>query len=63
MFSGKTEELIRRLKRDNPDIEKSIFNSIHSVCLDTFAGYKTGGTAYSFLENYDRRGQTPAGLE
>ena len=55
--------LLRRLKRDNPDIEKSIFNSIHSVCLDTFAGYKTGGTAHSFLENYDRRGQTPAGLE
>ncbi len=55
--------LFRRLKRDNPDIEKSIFNSIHSVCLDTFAGYKTGGTAHSFLENYDRRGQTPAGLE
>ena len=55
--------LLRRLKRDNPDIEKSIFNSIHSVCLDTFAGYKTGGVAHSFLENYDRRGQTPAGLE
>ncbi|MGN1203010.1 MAG: ATP-binding protein [Eubacterium sp.] len=44
--------LIRRLKRDNPNIEKSIFNSIHSVCLDTFPGYKTGGEKHSFLENY-----------
>ncbi|MGN0522206.1 MAG: ATP-binding protein, partial [Eubacterium sp.] len=42
--------LIRRLKRDNPNIEKSIFNSIHSVCLDTFPGYKTGGEKHSFLD-------------
>lgn len=44
--------LIRKLKEDNPDIEKSIFNSIHSVCLDTFPGYKTKGEAHSFLEKY-----------
>ncbi len=46
--------LIRRLKRDNPNIEKSIFRSIHTVCLDTFPGYKQGGAAHSFLEHYDR---------
>ncbi|MBE6997767.1 MAG: tRNA 2-thiocytidine biosynthesis protein TtcA [Ruminococcaceae bacterium] len=45
--------LIRRLKRDNPNIEKSIFRSIHTVCLDTFPGYKQGGAAHSFLEHYD----------
>lgn len=44
--------LIRRLKRDNPYIEKSIFNSIHSVCLDTFPGYKESGVIHSFLEQY-----------
>ena len=44
--------LIRRLKRDNPNIEKSIFNSIHAVCLDTMPGYKTHGEEHSFLENY-----------
>ncbi len=44
--------LIKRLKRDNPNIEKSIFNSIHSVCLDTMAGYKTDGVKHSFLEKY-----------
>ena len=48
--------LLRRLRRDNPDIEKSIFNSIHSVCLDTMVGYKTGGEKHSFLEGYGERG-------
>ena len=41
------------LKRDNPNIEKSIFNSIHAVSLDTFPGYKTGGEVHSFLDHYD----------
>lgn len=45
--------LIRRLKRDNPLIDKSIFNSIHAVSLDTMPGYKTQGKTYSFLDNYD----------
>ena len=44
--------LIRRLKRDNPNIEKSIFNSIHAVSLDTMVGYKTHGVRHSFLEHY-----------
>ncbi|MBE6723958.1 MAG: tRNA 2-thiocytidine biosynthesis protein TtcA [Ruminococcaceae bacterium] len=47
-----TKMLIESLKKNNPDIEKSIFNSIHSVCLDTFPGYKTGGEFHSFLERY-----------
>ena len=48
--------LLRRLKRDNPDIEKSIFNSIHAVCLDTMVGCKTGGCDYDFNELYKTRG-------
>ena len=32
--------LIRRLKRDNPGIEESIFNSIHELRLDTFPRMK-----------------------
>ena len=47
--------LIRRLKRNNPAVETSIFNSIHAVCLDTFPGYKSNRVAHSFLENYTRR--------
>ncbi|MGM9619271.1 MAG: ATP-binding protein [Oscillospiraceae bacterium] len=44
--------LLRQLKRDNPNIEKSIFNSIHAVSLDTMPGYKTRGEEHSFLEHY-----------
>ena len=47
------KNLIKRLKRDNPNIEKSIFNSIHSVCLDTMVGYKSNGIKHSFLEKYN----------
>lgn len=46
--------LIKELKKDNPNIEKSIFNSIHSVCLDTFPSYKTDGEKHSFLEGYNK---------
>ena len=45
--------LLRRLRRDNPNIEKSIFNSIHAVSLDTMVGFKTKGQEHSFLEGYD----------
>ncbi len=48
--------LLRRLRRDNPNIEKSIFNSIHSVCLDTMVGYKSGGIEHTFTEIYNARG-------
>lgn len=44
--------LLHRLKEDNPGIEDRIFNSVHTVCLDTFPGYKTGGTRHTFLEQY-----------
>lgn len=47
--------LLRRLKRDNPNIEKSIFRSIHAVSLDTMVGYKSDGQEHSFLERFDRR--------
>ena len=45
--------LIKELKKNNPNIEKSIFNSIHNVHIDTFIGYKSKGVHHSFLENYD----------
>lgn len=49
------KDLISRLKKVNPNIEKSIFNSIHSVCLDTIVGYKSDGVEHSFLEKYDQK--------
>ena len=45
--------LLRRLSRDNPNLETSIFNSVHAVCLATMAGYKTKGVKHSFLEHYN----------
>ena len=45
--------LLRRLRQGNPNIEKSIFNSIHAVALDTMPGFKTGGVEHSFLERFN----------
>ena len=45
--------LLRQLKQTSPDLEKSLFNSLHAVCLDTFPAYKTHGEVHSFLEWYD----------
>ena len=44
--------LLRELKRGNPNIEKSIFQAIHGVQLDTFPGFKHRGAAWSFPEIY-----------
>lgn len=46
------KNLIKKLKKDNPYLETSIFNSIHAVCLDTMVGYKTGGKEYIFNDIY-----------
>ena len=49
-----TKQLIRELKKTNPEDEVHIFRSMENVCLDTVIAYKTGGRKISFLENYDR---------
>ena len=48
------KQLLKTLRRDNPDVEKSVFNAIHAVSLDTFPGWKTRGVEHTFLEYYDR---------
>ncbi|MBE6990905.1 MAG: tRNA 2-thiocytidine biosynthesis protein TtcA [Ruminococcaceae bacterium] len=48
------KELLRQLRRNNPNIEKNIFHSLHTVSLDTFPGYKSEGVEHSFLERYNR---------
>ena len=45
--------LLRRLKRDNPNIENSIFRSIHNVAIDTMPGYRSEGVDHSFLERFN----------
>ena len=45
-----TKELIRHMRRVNPNVEINLFASLHKVNLDTLPGYKTGGEMHSFLE-------------
>lgn len=40
--------LIRCLKRDNPNIKKSICNRIHAAFLNTIPGYKVKRMEYAF---------------
>lgn len=47
------KNLIRELSKTNPDLENSIFHSLHAVNLDTFPMYKTKGAYHSFLEQYE----------
>ena len=49
-----TKLLLRQLSKTNPNIENSIFRSIHAVALDTMPGFKTEGQEHSFLERFDR---------
>lgn len=54
------KQLIQDIKQVNPDVERNIFKSIHSVCLDTMPGYKQGGEYHSFLEKFNEKGEADA---
>lgn len=47
------KQLIRELKKTNPNVEKSIFNSIHNVNADTLIAYKANEEEHSFLEKFE----------
>jgi len=47
--------LLKQLKRDNKDIETSIFQSLHRVNLDTVIGYRKDGEEYSFLDTWGKK--------
>ncbi len=44
------QKLIQTLKQDSPDLDTSLFNSIHDVCLDTMVGFTFQGKSYTFEE-------------
>jgi len=48
------KNLIAAEMKDDPDIENSLFNSIHSVCIETLPGYKAEGKYHLFTEEYDK---------
>ncbi|MBP3433825.1 MAG: tRNA 2-thiocytidine biosynthesis protein TtcA [Clostridia bacterium] len=51
----RVKELIAALKKENPNVENNIFQSIHNVQLDTLAEYKQGGVKHSFLEKFEQK--------
>jgi len=44
--------LLKQLKRDNKDVEASIFQSLHRVNLDTVIGYRQNGREHNFLDTW-----------
>ena len=50
------KELIRKLKKTNPEIEDNIFRALHAVRIESFPGYKADGQMHSFLEDYNEEG-------
>ena len=49
----RVKTLIAELKKENPNVENNIFQSIHNVQLDTLAEYKTDGKKHTFLEKFE----------
>lgn len=46
----KVKELIATLKKENPNVENNLFQSIHNVQLDTLVAYKQDNKKHDFLE-------------
>ena len=53
-----TKELLRELRKKNPEIEHNIFRALHAVQIETFPGYKADGELHSFLEHYRNEQET-----
>lgn len=47
------KNLIKQLKKTNPEVDDHIFKSLHNVNLDTFAGYKKDGKLFDFNEIFN----------
>ncbi|MBQ2740722.1 MAG: tRNA 2-thiocytidine biosynthesis protein TtcA [Clostridia bacterium] len=45
----RVKELIAQLKKENPNVESNIFQSIHNVQLDTLVEYKQGGARHGIV--------------
>lgn len=49
------KNLIKELKKDNPNVASSIFNSTHNVYVSTFPQVREGNEKVSFLEHYNEK--------
>ena len=46
------KKLIKKLKKENPNIEDNIFRALHQVHIETFPGYKKDGIIFDFHDIY-----------
>ena len=49
------KELIKKLKKINPNIDKNIFKSLDNVNLNCVLGYSKNGIRTEFVDDYDKR--------
>lgn len=49
------KNMIRDMKKINPQVENNIFKSVENVNLDTIIAYKQSGERHHFLETYDEK--------
>lgn len=48
------KQLIKELKKVNPNVDMNIFKSLENVNLDTVIAYRKNGEMHSFLDEYDK---------
>lgn len=48
------KNMIREMKKVNPQVESNIFRSVENVNIDTVIAYKKDGVKHNFLENYNK---------
>ena len=48
------KNLIKDLKKKNPNIDRNIFKSVDNINLDCILGYTHNKEKHSFLEKYDK---------
>lgn len=57
------KHLLKDLRKNSPNIEKSIFSAIHRVCLDTMVGCRWMGEDHEFDALYAARAHEPGAPE
>ncbi len=48
------KELVKELKKINPEVDQSIFNAARNVNMDCILGWQVNGQRYSFLDEEDK---------
>lgn len=56
---GEIKELIREMKKTNPNVDANIFRSVENVNLSTVISYKKDGIKRHFLDGYNEAGRAP----